>query len=274
MSIDEHNEHNLNEKPKYLSASEDAKDDNDDKDKPLECDNEENNISDDEVLIVDRNKEIADHNKQVSIAPGQEKHPAPWLIIENIDELCFPKIFGGYPFELKGTNISYSERAKSEIRRKDRRSCKPTRLLYMAKQKLERACMANINVCLRKLRKTENMTAKDMLNKDIVQDMIRYDAGFKVLNQIRSSPAYWETKKKHLMAMIRQLGTPTFFLTLSSAEKLWPELLQSLSKLADDKKLSVKEAFELSDNKKCELIKLDPVTCARYYDNKVRRLME
>lgn len=66
--------------------------------------------------------------------------------------------------------------------------------------------------------------------------------------------------------MVRQLGTPTIFLTLSASEKRWPELIQLLSKLLNDKNLSLKEALMLDENEKSDLIRRDPVTCARYFD--------
>ncbi|CAB0038650.1 unnamed protein product [Trichogramma brassicae] len=59
-------------------------------------------------------------------SPGQNKQPLPWHKLKNYDELCFPKIFGGYHFD-KENILTYSERVLSEIRRKDRRSCVPTR---------------------------------------------------------------------------------------------------------------------------------------------------
>lgn len=71
-----------------------------------------------------------------------------------------------------------------------------------------------------------------------ISDMIRVDDGFRMLKNIRSSPAYWEDKKKNLLAMIRQLGVPTFFLTLSANETKWPELLVLLNKLAHNKNIS------------------------------------
>ena len=104
---------------------------------------------DEEVLVMDRNLQL-DADIKVT-APGQGKKPVPWHVIEDLDELTFPTIFGGHSFNIsKETKLTYTDRAKSECRRRDRRSCKPTRLLYMAKKKLEKTCTASINICLRK----------------------------------------------------------------------------------------------------------------------------
>ena len=78
-------------------------------------------------------------------------------------------------------NISISERTLSEIRRRDRRSCEPTRLLFMTKQKLEKAISSSMNACLRKLKKNENLTADQVLDSNKLNDIFRQDDGFKSL---------------------------------------------------------------------------------------------
>jgi hypothetical protein len=118
-----------------------------------------------------------------------------------------------------------------------------------------------------------SITVSDVLNDSFVNTLINHDDGFRMLNQVRSSPGYWENKKKNLFSMIRQLGKPTLFLTLSSAEKFWPELLQLLSKLLHNKQISIEQALSLSDYEKTLLIRNDPITCARYFDQKVSKLM-
>jgi hypothetical protein len=49
-----------------------------------------------------------------------------------------------------------------------------------------------------------------------------------VFKNLRSSPSYWKEKTKKVLAMVRQLGKCTFFITLSAAETKWKELLVSL----------------------------------------------
>lgn len=102
---------------------------------------------------------------------------------------------------------------------------------------------------------------------------MQHDDGYHVLNQVRSSPAYFEQKKHKVMAMIRQLGKPTFFLTLSSAEAGWPELLKYIYKLSNGTSCSLLEAMTMSDFEKTKLIQKDPVACARYFNHKVSKLM-
>ena len=72
--------------------------------------------------------------------------------------------------------------------------------------------------------------------------------------------------------MIRQLGCPTFFLTLSAAETKWPELLRILKEILEDVKLPTDAVMELQWNERAELIMSDPVTCARYFDHRSKEL--
>ena len=49
---------------------------------------------------------------------------------------------------------------------------------------------------------------------EAIEKLIRDDVCYKVLSNIQSSPGYKDTMKRDLFGMIRQLGTPTWFMTL------------------------------------------------------------
>lgn len=55
--------------------------------------------------------------------------------------------------------------------------------------------------------------------KEAQRDEIeRHDVGYKAFKQMRGTPPYFADKKQNVMAMLRQLGPPHIFLTLSAAE--------------------------------------------------------
>lgn len=64
--------------------------------------------------------------------------------------------------------------------------------------------------------------------------------------------------------MIRQLGCATIFLTLSAVETKWTELLVILMQMLENMKYE----------KKCQLIRNDPVTCVRYFEHRLKYLWE
>ena len=51
------------------------------------------------------------------------------------------------------------------------------------------------------------------------------------MNQIKGTPAYWKKFQREVLAMVKQLGCPTFFLTLSCADLRWNKLVEIISKL-------------------------------------------
>ncbi|CAF3456573.1 unnamed protein product [Rotaria sp. Silwood1] len=113
-----------------------------------------------------------------------------------------------------------------------------------------------------------------MLNRDYVNGLIHNNDAFAFLRCDRSSPAFLELKKKEAMAMIRQLGCATIFLTLSAAEKKWSELIVLLIQVLENKVITLLEAENMSYEKKCDLIRNDPVTCVRYFEHRLKCLWE
>ena len=45
------------------------------------------------------------------------------------------------------------------------------------------------------------------------------------MSAIKCTPAYWKNFLQEILAMVKQLGIPTFFLTLSCADLRWNELI-------------------------------------------------
>ena len=79
--------------------------------------------------------------------------------------------------------------------------------------------------------------------------------------------------KRISFAMIRQLGNPTWFCSLSAAETRWNHLLKMLGRLVDHREYSDCEINEMTWQKKSELIQNDPVTYARNFDYMIQRLI-
>ena len=70
-------------------------------------------------------------------------------------------------------------------------------------------------------------TAGDFKNGTAAEDITKLDEGYKSFRRLRGSPPYWEAAKKDMFAMVRQLGTPTWFFSLSAAETVAISTLHS-----------------------------------------------
>ena len=81
-------------------------------------------------------------------------------------------------------------------------------------------------------------------------------------DQLRGSPSYWKRRQIELSAMIASLGSPTWFLTLSAADSMLPELFRFLCPTCDD-------VTTLTVSRRQELLAEHPVDAARFFYRRV-----
>jgi len=208
----------------------------------------------------------------IKYAPGEGQKPISLLKDVHAEVLSFPTIYCGQPRELKRQDITKTDIAKSDARNKDRRCAKPSKLLYSFKLSQTFQIASQISICLRKKKKGgKKLTASEMFNTEFVDNLVQHDDGYKLLKNIRSSPSYWQDRQKNLLAMIRQLNIPTFFITLSAAEVKWNELIVILKSVLENEVVTEEDCNNLTWEQKADLIRRDPITCCRYFDFRLRQ---
>ena len=72
-------------------------------------------------------------------------------------------------------------------------------------------------------------------NANILEILNQYfdnDQVYAFMNPIKGTPAYWKKFKSEVLAMVKQLVVRTFFLTLSSADLRWKELIVIIQKFS------------------------------------------
>ena len=186
---------------------------------------EEQNIPVEETLFFQENDF---ESCGIRIAPGEGKTPVALHNDLNAEEMSFPTIYAGKKRKFKtGVKVSYTDIAKSELRRYDRRACRPSKLLYSFKRSFNEKVHSAVQVCMRKKIGRGGVTAGNIRTPGYIENLIKKDEGYAVFKHLRSSPSYWKEKTKKVLAMVRQLGKCTFFITLSAAETKWKELLVS-----------------------------------------------
>ncbi|CAB4042084.1 Hypothetical predicted protein, partial [Paramuricea clavata] len=161
------------------------------------------------------------------------------------------------------------------MRSQDRRVAQSVPNIFYKLKKLQiKRIQDTASIAIRKCKtKGKQYKAGDLKSKASIQKLVHLDEGFRVLRNLRGSPPYFEKLKKDLFAMIRQLGTPTWFCSFSAAETRWPHLLRMLGRIVEGKDYSDQEITEMTWQKKSELIQNDPVTCARHFDHMVHLLI-
>jgi hypothetical protein len=96
----------------------------------------------------------------IRIAPGEGKIPVPLHRDKVAEELSFPTIYGGVERKFSGNvRVTYTDIAKSEVRRYDRRACRPTKLLYSFKRSFNEKVYQAVQICMRKTQRNSPLTA-------------------------------------------------------------------------------------------------------------------
>ena len=83
---------------------------------------------------------------------------------------------------------------------------------------------------------------------------------------IKGTPAYWKAFLYDVLAMVKQLGLPTYFLTLSCADLKWEELVDIITKLNNLQNICNEN---IDYFKRCEILNQNPVLTARRFQYRV-----
>ena len=143
----------------------------------------------------------------------------------------------------------------------DRRAAQSVPNIFFKHKKLQMKQISDkVNLAVRRCKqKGKTITAAEARDSNFLEKLVNLDEGYYIFRQLRNSPAYLETRKKDIFAMIRQLSLPTWFISLSATDTRWTDLLKMLAKLNDDIEYSEKEIEQLTWQEKTKLVQKDPV---------------
>ena len=140
----------------------------------------------------------------------------------------FPCGTGGYETDAKReTDLSLRRYYQQRILNVDSRFARNIEYIACAQYSTElKQLKGDAGIALKLTRgrciRGQSVNAGMLKNASVVQDLIRTEHAYKFLKNIRGSPAYWQHQLYEVLAMIRSLGIPTWFLTLSAADLHWP----------------------------------------------------
>ena len=124
---------------------------------------------------------------------------------------------------------------------------------------------SKINISMKKF-SSSNVTT-GMLSKNfkkIAETLVTSGKGFVFMN----TSAFWERFQLEVLATIRQLGCPPFFMTLSFADLHWNDYIANIFKLKRQK-ISAENIINMSYFQKCEILNEIPVFAARHFQYRV-----
>ena len=82
------------------------------------------------------------------------------------------------------------------------------------------------------------------------------------------TPPYWQKFLYEVVAMVKQLGIPTWFMTLSCADLRWPELFQIVAR-TQGRDITEEQVEALSYIERCQMLNANPVVTAKHFQHRV-----
>lgn len=166
---------------------------------------------------------------------GENKHPLAFVIDESFEELANPSKYpyGNGGFSAKREKpISVCKYFSQRLLHCDGKFAKDVEYLLAAQYVVEsKQVRDETQIALRQTRGLtfhgQKVTVGTLKDAENMRAIVRTDLAFKFLKNVCSSPVYWQHVLYDLLAMVWQLGVPTWFLTLSSADMQWPDIIQS-----------------------------------------------
>jgi hypothetical protein len=213
-------------------------------------------------------------NKTLCCAPGEKHKPIPLLSDKNFEELSNPEKFpngeGGLVTQ-RIKNIDDRRYFNQRLLDVDGRFARSTDYLLSVQYAIEsKQVQGNINhYCFRRAKARHHndgktITAATVKDADNLRQLVKKDQAYKVFKNVRGSPAYFQTLFYDILAMMAQLGTPTFFFTISAADMQWPDLIQTIARQYGTI-LSDEDVKGLSYDERCTWLRSNPVTAVRHF---------
>ncbi|XP_077967731.1 uncharacterized protein LOC144421967 [Styela clava] len=226
---------------------------------------------------VDIAQEVLDQISEyvLCIAPAEGNRPISILMDDKNEAKAFPTLFpsGRGTFgAFRDEQITLSRYINCRLMSADDRFSKNVDYIFFSQYRSElNQILSNISIALRKgtdssIRK---MTIKDITDGKYIRSLLTSDEAYKFLRPVRGTPAFWQAAQKDLLAMVRQLGLPTWFCSFSSAEMRWPEVFDCLLRQRGDKRLS----SEIDWLEKCQILRENCVMTARLFQNRFQSFL-
>ena len=230
---------------------------------------------------VDFGQYIADNcdNTVLSLAPAEGSRPTAVL---DMEAQAFPVLFpdGKNTFaEEREPKVSPSRYFNARLFSQDARFASDPQYIFFAQYCTELQMISSqISIAMRqghtKTTDGRPITSEILTDKELVNQMIQRDEGYRYLRSIRGMPAYWEKTLKDLFAMIRQIGIPTWFVTFSAADRRWLEIDNAILEQQGKEPLSPEEHADMDWATHCNIIYSNPVTAARMFEHRVKKFIK
>jgi len=214
-------------------------------------------------------------DKLFEIAPGENCVPRYILLDDDFEQLSFPHWFpfgtGGYQVdENRSTPLDLRRYINQRLLNVNGKFSQSLEYIFAFQYACElKQLRTDMCMALRKVSdNTIRLTAGNLCDNGFVQSLVFKDLAYKFMKNVRGTPAYWQGQLFDTLAMLRTYGTPTFFLTLSAAEFLWPQFIKAIGR-RNGVSYSNEDIEKMSWNQKAKLLRGNPVVTVQMFQHRL-----
>ena len=251
---------NLDEFPILLETE----DDNIETENPLDADRTSSN----EMCLIPNI--FSEQENLLNIAPGQNKSPTSFFNDDFCEEQAFPYLLprGKYGYkvlrEVKLTPVKYFNQ---RLLNYNQRFSSCGDYIFFAHYVMQQINLFNqMNIATNKVKGTITAGQLQKNFKQTVRSFICESSAYTFMKCVKGTPAYWKQFLYDVLAMVKQLGLPTFFFTLSCADLQWSDLLLIIAKL---NRIDIDDISNLNYQERCEILNRNPVFTARHFQFRI-----
>ena len=226
-----------------------------------------------ETIVSSEIPSNTDIDEVLTIAPGEGKRPISVLADEYCEEMAHPHLFpyGRYGYKVeRDIPLTPSKYFNQRLLNFSQVFAADSDYIFFAHSVMQKIQLNNqINIAMKKVG-SKNLTA-GMLSKNFkatVKQFIAQNKAYSFMNPIKGTPAYWKKFLHEVFAMVKQLGIPTFFMTLSCADLRWNELILIISKL-NSLNIRMEDIKKMTYQERCETLNKNVVLVARHFQYRV-----
>ena len=119
----------------------------------------------------------------------------------------------------------------------------------------------------------EHVTASQVRNLDsrTMRHLTFSGQAYYFMKSIPGSPAYWKNVLIDVVAMIKQLGPPAWWMTFPCADLRWNKIYKILSKLKGCEMSDI-EIEHMTYDEKCKMLNSNPVVVAKHFQYRLKCL--
>ena len=212
-----------------------------------------------------------------SIAPAEGQKPLSIMTDKafetmfNPDKFCFGN--GAFNTE-RPRKLTYRKYFNQRLLDIDGRFAKDLDYLFVAQYIVEaKQVLDDGNNFIWRQKPNMQFTASQAKDQTVLSQFVRKDKAYRFMKNIRGSPPYYQRTFYDLLAMIRQLGTPTWFFTLSAADMKWPDMIQTIAKQYGVH-YTDEQVNALSYDEKSNWLRRNPVTAARHFQYRLNTFFQ